>query len=76
MLRRDADVYVLHLQGTREEIARQHGELLRDEIQKGVVPLMANFLAQQLKDDSGLVSRVKSRAIEALLTGRARLRPC
>jgi Acyl-coenzyme A:6-aminopenicillanic acid acyl-transferase len=72
MLRRDADVYVLHLQGTREEMARQHGELLRDEIRKGVLPLMANFLAQQLKGESDILSRIKSSLVGMGLTGLSR----
>ncbi|MDY0004505.1 MAG: C45 family peptidase [Polyangia bacterium] len=52
MLRRDAGVYVLHLQGSDEDMARQHGELLAAEIRQGAIPFMAGYLPGQIHDES------------------------
>jgi hypothetical protein len=73
MVRRDADVYVLHLQGTRDEMARQHGELLRDEIRDGVLPFMSDFLARQIQDDSDVLSRILSSLLGVGLTALTRI---
>ncbi|MFH2006001.1 MAG: C45 family autoproteolytic acyltransferase/hydrolase [bacterium] len=60
MVRRDGRIYVLHLQGSDDEMARQHGELLGPEIRAGVMPLMARFLGEQVRDDTDLTSRLLS----------------
>jgi len=73
MVRRDADVYVLHLQGTRDEMARQHGELLRDEIRHGVLPFMADFLEKQVKGDADVLSRILSGLVGMGLKGLSRI---
>lgn len=52
MCRRDGGVFVLHLQGTEREMARQHGELLAPEIRLGVLPFMARFLELHLNKQS------------------------
>lgn len=78
-LRWDAGIAVLHLEGTDLEMARQHGELLAEEIREGALPFMAGFLSAQVRNGSGvlarLASRAKGRALEALCRRVARNAP-
>ncbi len=73
MLRRDAGLYVLHLQGTGAQMARQHGELLAREIRSGALPFMASFLLRQVGGTSEQSSGLKSRFLSAAVTLLSRL---
>lgn len=73
MLRRDAGIYVLHLQGTRDAMARQHGELLAPEIREGVLPFMSDFLEKQVADDSSVIARLLSKVVGMGLTTLSRI---
>ncbi len=79
MLRVDAGLRVLHLQGSAEDMARQHGELLGPEIRAGGLPFMAGFLRSQLGGARGPWARLSARAqiagVESLCRAVARNAP-
>jgi hypothetical protein len=58
MARCDAGVWVLHLQGSAEEMARQHAELLPDEIRAGALRHMAGYLSRAVDDGDTFASRL------------------
>ncbi|MBI5481492.1 MAG: hypothetical protein HY906_21725 [Deltaproteobacteria bacterium] len=58
MARCDAGVRVLHLEGTDEEMARQHAELLQAEIRTGALPFMAGFLSRNVAGGETLAARL------------------
>jgi len=58
MLRHDAGVRVLHLEGSDEEMARQHAELLADDIRAGALPFMAGFLSRHVEAGGSLAARL------------------
>lgn len=60
MCRKDGGVWVLHLQGSEEEMVRQHGELLKGEIRAGVLPFMARFLHLHMKEESAFFGKLSS----------------
>ena len=67
MLRQDRGVFVLHLEGTEEQMARQHAELLHAEIRQGILPFAAQMLTAHLQPGGDLLSRVGRRLGRALL---------
>ena len=58
MARCDAGVWVLHLQGSDEEMARQHAELLAQEIRAGALPFMAGYLSRAVAGGDSFVERL------------------
>jgi hypothetical protein len=65
MARCDAGVWVLHLQGTDDEMARQHAELLATQVRAGALPFMAGYLSRNVAGGDGPLDR----ALAALLGG-------
>lgn len=67
MLRKDEGICVLHLMGSDNEMARQHGELLATEIRQGVLPWMAGMFRLHIGRPSGRLDRMTSDLVGFLL---------
>ena len=63
MARCDAGVWVLHLEGSDEEMARQHAELLGAEIRAGALRHMAGYLSRAVEGGDTLAARVGARLL-------------
>jgi hypothetical protein len=79
MARCDAGVWVLHLEGTDEQMARQHAELLREEIRAGALPYMSGYLSRAVAGGDGVAARLGAgllgRGLDWLCTRVARNLP-
>lgn len=72
-MRRDGPLRVLHLAGSYEDMARQHGELLADEVRAGIVPRFRDFLPAYVR--AGLFRNPRLRARLARLIEKTIVQP-
>ena len=74
-LRIKENIRILTLHGSEEEMAYQHGKLLKDEIPYGAIPYLANKMEYELSSDGPLKDKPMLRSLVLAYLKYAVFRP-